>query len=100
MALRQWQCPVTENNCYLCTVVTAGKLQGADLWATSRAMRAHNAEVLSGLQDKWQSLFRQIFDGLPPAAKQPRPLMQDFDTALKLAYNVSLSKCRGQTDLS
>jgi hypothetical protein len=86
--------------CFHSCALTAGKLRTADLSATSKAMQAHNAEVLAGLQDKWQGIFRRMFEGLPPAALQPRHQEQDFDTALKLAYNVSLSNCQGQTDLA
>lgn len=77
-------------------LLAAGKLQAADLEATSKAMQARNAEMRADLQEEWQGHFRRMFEGVQPAAQQPRPLEQDFDTALKSAYGVALEGCECQ----
>jgi hypothetical protein len=76
--------------------VAAGKLQTADLDATSQAMQVHNKEVLAGLHETWQGHFKRMFDGIPPAAQQPRAQEMKFDKALKSAYGVKLSGCHDQ----
>jgi hypothetical protein len=78
--------------------MAAGKLQAADLEATSRAMQAHSAEWLDGLKETWQGHFRRIFDQVPPAAQQPKAQELDFDHALQSAYGVQLLDCHGQKE--
>jgi hypothetical protein len=54
-----------------------------------------------GLKDQWTAIFDRIFDGLPPAAQQPREQVHDFDEAMKVMHKVKvLGACEGQNDLS
>jgi hypothetical protein len=94
--LLQWQVGRTVISRLTCAAF-ADKLKAADLKATSKAMQAHNEKTLARLQQQWQGHFDRIFDGLPPAAQQPRVQEMDFEKALLAQYGVSLSGCYEQT---
>ena len=68
------------------------KLANADLANTSAAMKKYNSETKKELVATWKHLFHRMFNGLPPAAQQPRQQLLDFDSAMAAKYGATVPK--------
>lgn len=64
------------------------QLKVADLAAISRLIAAQNARMKRDLVDDWRRIFDKLFNGLPPASREPRTQLTDYDAAMSAQYNV------------
>ena len=74
------------------------KLKAADLPGTSTKMKEYNAETKDKLFNTWSAIFHKMFDGIEPAAREPRPQIMNFDASMKAMYGVKVhGSCVGDT---
>ena len=67
-----------------------------DLAQMSRDVKAYNERMVLDLKNEWKALFERMFHGLPPAQRQQRRQIQDYDAALLAAYGARQSdRCVG-----